>query len=117
MKIKFLLYVLAILTIGLNAYPGLTSKYTTYWIKGDVTVLAFIGEPDTLNLQMIRYTTYCDQQVTLLNRESGPGIYSFYLFGLIIKDENGNRKRINENGFFLYKVKDLKPESKKNGNF
>ncbi len=83
------------------------AKEYQYKIKKDITVLAFLGKPESRKLKTIRYTTFIEQDLTYLHNRGGPGIYAFYIEGLITKDENGNAKVITEQGYFLARRRQL----------
>jgi len=77
-----------------------------YWVKKNVTVLVFIGDPNSLKLKTVQYTTSIKQRINLFHKKSGPGVYAFYLPGLIIV-EDGIIRKIKENGYFLVRRRHL----------
>lgn len=102
MKKFFILVVcLSILSIGA---PALASD-TYYQIKKDIKVLAFIGDPNSRKCKPVRYTTAIDQKIKLLHKKSGPGVYAFYLEGLLVKGEDSMMSIINDQGYFLARTK------------
>lgn len=74
-----------------------------YWIDANRSVLVFIGDPYSLNLETAKYTTYKKQRIKLFHKKSGPGIYAFDLEGLIIQGMFGKRFTVKEKGYFLAK--------------
>lgn len=94
--------------LGLLASSGtaIAKKSNNYWIKKNVTVLVFIGEPNSLKLKTVKYTTSTKQRINLFHKRSGPGVYAFYLPGLIIV-EDGITRKIKQNGYFLVKKRHL----------
>jgi hypothetical protein len=48
-------------------------------------------------------TTYEKQKINLFHKKSGPGLYTFYLPGLVYKDYFGHRQQINKEGYFITK--------------
>jgi len=78
-------------------------KTKHYWVDAGVTVLVFIGDPHSLDLQMVRMTTAEKQQIKLFHKRSGPGLYAFYLPGLVYKDDFGNKQITTKDGWFIAK--------------
>ncbi len=75
----------------------------TYWIGANITVLTFLGNPHSHQLKPVKFTTAVKQKVKLFHKKSGRGIYAFYLMNLIVLDEEGKRKLVRANGYFLAK--------------
>lgn len=93
---------LAIVCLYLSANAEAADKY--YTIKNDVKVLAFLGDPNSRRCKPIRYITGIEQKIKLLHNRSGPGVYAFYLEGLLVKDEEGFHV-VEEQGYFLARKK------------
>lgn len=74
-----------------------------FWIDKDVTVLVFAGDPYSARVQPIKLTTFERQQITLFHKDSGPGIYAFFVKGLIIYGKTGKRAKAKIDGYFLAK--------------
>jgi len=79
------------------------NKRTTYWIDGGITMLGFIGDPNTLKVTPVKFTTSKTQPIKLLHKKSGPGIWAFKLPGLEIKDSFGRERVVMNNGYILVK--------------
>ena len=104
--IRYLLMAIIIcLTITTESQAG--NKQKTYWIDANVSVLAFIGDPNTLDLIPVRMTTYEKQVIQFFHGDSGYGVRAFYLPNLIIHSEEG-RKVVTDNGYFLIKLRHVK---------
>lgn len=97
--------IILIICISLFNAPAFSKqkKTTNYWVGPGVTVLVFIGDPHSLDLQMVRMTTAEKQQIKLFHKRSGPGLYAFYLPGLVYKDDFGNKQTITKDGWFIAK--------------
>ena len=97
--------VILIICISLLTTPAFSkqNKIKHYWIDKGVPLLVFIGDPHSLDLQMVRMTTYEKQEIKLFHKKSGPGLYAFYLPGLVYKDDFGNKQTITKNGWFIAK--------------
>ena len=113
-----LFFIILSLTLPANGAPN-----KQYWIDDGREVLAFIGDPDSLQTVVAKLTTFGKQKINLMHKKSGPGLYAFNLKGLEVKDELGQMIVIDMNGFFVakkrwvraskYKVKtSLKGETK-----
>lgn len=75
----------------------------TFWIRSNTTVLCFLGKPTGLDLKTIKLTTYKKQEVVLFHKDSGPGIYAFFIKGLVVFDDNGKDTKVKTVGYFLAK--------------
>ncbi len=76
-----------------------------YWMDANQSVLVFIGNPYSLNLETAKYITYKKQRIKLFHKKSGPGIYAFDLAGLIVHGTFGKGTIIRDKGYFLAKKK------------
>jgi len=83
---------------------AMSKRAKQYWINKNVTVLAFIGNPNSSSLTPVRFVTYEKQPIVLMHKKSGRGIYAFYLKNLIVKGDYG-RRVIKKEGFFVVKKK------------
>lgn len=90
-----------ILSTGSSAHHK--NKRTTYWIDGNKTMLAFIGDPNSLKLTPVKFTTSKTQTIKLLHKKSGPGLWAFKLPGLVVKDSFGRERVVMNNGYILVK--------------
>jgi hypothetical protein len=98
----FTLAVLLIITLtAIAADSGL------YWVDKNVTVLAFLGKPYSLNLDAVKYTTHQRQLIRLFHKRSGRGIYAFHLKGLVIT-KFGKRVTVKNEGYFLVKKNQIR---------
>jgi len=109
------LMVVIFMVIYVSSSTAETSKTTHYLPKG-VKVLAFIGNPVTLDLTPVRLTSYEDQVVRFFHKKSGPGLHAYYLKGFQYKTDSGYEV-IRGLGYFIVpkrKVKHTKhwPKSK-----
>ena len=93
---SLMIVIFVVCTTNSDAESG---KSIHYLPKG-VTVLAFIGNPVTLDLTPIRLTSYEDQVVLLFHKKSGRGIYAFYLEGFQYKTDDGYEV-IRDLGYFM----------------
>ena len=98
-------FIILIICISLLTTPAFSKQKKTkhYWVDAGVTVLVFIGDPHSLDLQMVRMTTAEKQQIKLFHKRSGPGLYAFYLPGLVYKDDFGNKQITTQEGWFIAK--------------
>ena len=109
--ISIIIIMCFVLSTGSSAY---NKKKKVYWIDKGVTVLAFIGNPHSLKLHPVRFTTYKKQVIKLFHKKSGPGIYAFYLPGFAAKDIFGGERIIPYDGYFMVKKRFIRsPEDKK----
>lgn len=109
MKGNFM-YKIIILFILLASTGFCAEDNDVYWIDKDVTVLAFVGHPHSLKVEPVKYTTFINQKVDLFHKKSGPGIYAFYLPGLVVKDSYGRPFKIRKEGYFLVKKRLLRKQ-------
>ena len=79
-----------------------SKERNVYWIDKGVPVLAFIGNPHSLKLKPVRFTTSEKQPINLFHKKSGPGIYAFYLPELAVQSTIGKRT-LSMDGYFLVK--------------
>lgn len=87
-------------------------KYN-YYIQPGITVLVYFdADPYTRCPESLERITiakeYGYQKVTLLHKHSGPGIYAFYVDGLIIENSENGVETVTRPGYFLAKKKYLK---------
>lgn len=101
-------YLITAIVISLILSTGISAKKndrTIYWIDGGRTMLAFIGNPNSLKLKPVKFTTSRMQTIKLLHKKSGPGIWAFKLPGLVIVDSFGQERFVMTNGYILVKKK------------
>jgi hypothetical protein len=107
MKKVFIL--LFILLIGFLASSGSAfAEDNFYLIDKDVKLLAFVGPIGATVVKPVLYYTAVKQYITLLHKDSGPGIYAFYLKRTIVNNENGDPITISDDGFFVVRKKFVK---------
>jgi len=94
---------MVIFVTGSRADPGVKFRYLP---KGTI-VLAFIGNPTTLDLVPVRLTSYEDQRVQFFHRRSGPGLHTFYLRGFRYKTDEGYEV-IRDHGYFMVHKRKLR---------
>ena len=78
-----------------------------YLINKDIRILAFVGKPASRVIKPVLYYTAVKQYVTFYHGDSGPGLYAFYLKGLIVRNEDGKLMTAPE-GFFVVKKRLVK---------
>ena len=106
-RIVMILFVMAIFFGAIFAdwaYAG--DKY--YVIKPNVKVLAFIGDPGSLDTTPVSYVTAEKQVILLMHKRSGPGLYAFHLQGLLVKTDSGVPYSVDSTGFIVVKRKHVK---------
>lgn len=86
-----------------NSCLSKTDEEQYYWIDKWVTVLGFVGDPNSLNFTPVKFITYRKQRIKLFHKKSGPGLYAFYLPNLLIQNEYGLENSVWRNGFFVVK--------------
>ena len=96
-----------IICLTLTPESNAGNKQKMYWVDANVSVLAFIGDPHTLDLIPVRMTTYEKQSIQFFHKDSGYGMRAFYLTNLIIKSEEG-RRLVTDNGYFLIKLRHVR---------
>jgi hypothetical protein len=79
-----------------------------YWIDGGREVLAFVGDSGSSAVVPVKFKIANKQKIELMHKKSGPGLYAFYLHGLVVKDENGENKILTTDGFFIAKKRWLR---------
>lgn len=97
------LYLIVFGMIKANA----ADKTLFYVIPKGTKVLAFVGDPHSLNVKPIRLTSYEDQPVLIFHKKSGPGVWSFYLKGFE-HNEQGRKVTISDNGYFMVSRRKLR---------
>jgi len=104
-NLRYLFSVSLVIVISMVIFVSISSAESQassiFYISKGVKVLAFVGgPPDSLSLKPIRVTSYEDQEIYLLHKDSGPGLYSFYLKGFKYEsnDEYGS---FDDDGFFV----------------
>ena len=103
-KLICLFTLVVLLTIGSTA---IAEDSGFYWIDKNVTVLAFLGNLNSLNLHPVKYTTYNRQLIRLFHKRSGGGMYAFHLKGLVIT-KFGKRITLRNKGYFLIKKNQIR---------
>jgi hypothetical protein len=97
---KIILILFAVMYLGIVKADA-ANKNLFYIIPKGTTVLAFIGDPHSLNVKPIRLTSYEDQNILIFHRKSGPGIWAFYLKGFSHLTSNGTKTIIPNDGYFM----------------
>ena len=109
-KIIYLIMIIGFLASGSTAFA---KKSLFYILPKGTKVLAFVGDPHSLNVTPMRLTSYENQSILIFHRKSGPGIWSFYLRGFVHDDKIRGRVEIPLNGYFMVsKRKIINPKNK-----
>jgi len=108
-RTAIMIAILGILSAGMSV-----AKKQTYWVDEGVTVLVFLGNIHSLDFKPVKFTMYEKQKIRLFHKKSGPGIYAFHLPGTTIKGHQGKKITVEEDGYFLAKVKDIRKHEFKN---
>jgi len=97
-------YLLLLLTILITT-PAFCkdSEPEYYWIDSDQRILAFVGKPHARVIKPVLFETATKQRILLFHKDSGPGVWAFYLKGLVVKDQDGFAKSVRKDGFFVVK--------------
>ncbi len=104
---KYLLMAI-IISITLSTVSSAKNKNETlYWIDGGITVLGFVGDPHSLKLIPIRFTTYEQQTIKLFHKKSGWGLYAFYLPDLVVR-VSGGKSIIMDDGYIIVKKRHIR---------
>lgn len=90
---------LIILSLTLPSYGA---QKREYWIDGGREVLAFIGDPGSNQTLVVKLTLGEKQKVKLFHKKSGPGLYAFDIYGLVVKN-NDDLSVLHMHGFFIAK--------------
>lgn len=104
MKIKIIVVFCAVLYLvafGIVKANAGQKKTLFYKLPKGTTVLAFVGEPHSLNVQAVKFTSYEDQAILLFHRKSGRGIWAFYLKGFVHHHPTMGRVEISHSGYFI----------------
>ena len=97
---KFLLTILIVLVVSTTGSLAESRPEGIYYISKNVKVLAFLGDPHSLNVTPLRLTSFEHQKIRLFHKKSGPGIYAFYIDGFRYKDGD-DYEVVREKGYFL----------------
>jgi len=108
-RVVMIIFVMAIFFGAIMADWAHAKGYTHYVIEADVTVLAFVGPIGSLDTTPMKYVTAKRQVVKLLHKKSGPGIWAFHLYRVMVRDDQGNMTMLKEDGYFITKRKLVKP--------
>lgn len=99
-KLMWAIIIIAIFALTMQAANS-TAAYRVYKVKANQSVLGFMGPIGSKQFVSIRLKTAKRQEVKLLHRRSGPGLYTFYVKELIVKNEEGNIFTIQQEGYFV----------------
>lgn len=105
--------VILVLAAGLYLFAfGMVNAYAKkslfYIIPKGTQVLAFLGDPHSLDFKPVRLTSAEDQTVLIFHRRSGRGIWAFYVRGFSHLDPRVGATLISDNGYFViskYKIR------------
>ena len=107
-RVVMILFVMAIFFGAVFADWAYARDYY-YVIKPNVKVLAFIGDPGSLDTIPESYVTAEEQVVLLMHKKSGPGLYAFHLQGLLVKSDSGVPYSVDSTGFIVVKRRHVRP--------
>lgn len=79
-----------------------------YIINPEVEVLGFLGDPGSLDVIPMKFVTAEKQLARLLHKRSGPGLYAFHIYGLVVKSGSGIPYAVASDGFFVIHRKHVK---------
>ena len=94
------LIIVILIVVSVTSSSAESSLKGIYYISKNVKVLAFYGDPHSLNVTPLRLTSSERQKIRLFHKKSGPGIYAFYIEGFKYKTDD-DYEVVREKGYFL----------------